>query len=57
MTPWRMSIIWTGTSALICISGAPARSAPSSRPANKMPIGLARPSNATVMASKPTVVA
>ncbi len=32
MTPWRMSIIWTGTPALICISGAPARSAPSRMP-------------------------
>ena len=37
MTPCRMSIIWTGMPALICISGAPARIAPRSRPPNRMP--------------------
>ena len=53
---WRKSIIWTGTPAWICISGAPARMAPSSRPRTGCPTGLRAAEEGTVMASKPTFV-
>jgi hypothetical protein len=56
MTASSRSTSSDGTPAVICISPAPARSIPNSSAASMMPIGFERPSSATVIASKPTVV-
>ena len=53
---WRTSTSSAGTPAWICIAPAPVRIAPNRRAASTIPSGLVRPSRATAIESKPTVV-
>ncbi len=50
---WMIITMSMGTPVSVCMVTPPARRAPNSRPAPNTPIGLERPSRATVMASKP----
>ena len=53
ITDWMTCTISVGVPVSACIRTAPARSAPNRIPASTVPPGLARPSSATVIASKP----
>ena len=53
---WRTPTSSAGTPAWICIAPEPVRSAPNRSAASTIPIGLVRPSRATAIESKPTVV-
>ena len=53
---WRTPTSSAGTPAWICIAPEPVRSAPKRSAASTIPIGLVRPSRATAIESKPTVV-
>lgn len=54
ISDWTTSTMSIGVPVVICMLTAPARKAPKSRPAKKVPHGVERPSSATVMASKPS---
>ncbi len=54
---WTTSTMSIGVPVRDCIAKPPARRAPNSRPAKKVPSGLDRPSSATVIASNPKLAA
>src|SRR5690625_4506102 len=53
ITAWMTSTMSIGVFAIVCMNGAPARSAPKSNAAHTVPSGRDLPSSATVIASNP----